>query len=196
MKLYYAPGACSLASHIVAVEGGLPLALVKVDIKSHKTEDGGDYYAINPKGSVPALGLDDGGVLTENIAVLSLLGDKTGAMPQSGMGRYRALEWMGFISSELHKSFTPLFHGGTGEKEKNEAKDHILKRLRLVEDGLDGDYLLGGGFSPPDAYLFVILRWSKSMHIDLSGMPRLTAFKARLESRPGVQKALKEEGLS
>jgi glutathione S-transferase len=195
MKLYYSPGACSLASHIVAVEGGLPLELVKVDIKSHTTEDGGDYYAINRKGSVPALGLDDGGVLTENIALLSFLGDKTGAMPQSGIARYRALEWMAFISSELHKSFTPLFHGATADKEKSEAREHILKRLKLVEDGRGGDYLLDGGFSPPDAYLFVILRWCKSMHIDLSGLPRLTAFKARMESRPGVQKALKEEGL-
>jgi glutathione S-transferase len=194
MKLYYSPGACSLAGHIVAVEGGLAPELVKVDLKTHKTEGGEDYYAINPKGYVPALILDDGALLTENAAVLPFLGDKTGAMPQSGVARYRALEWIGFIGTELHKSFAPLFHNAP-EADKTEAKENILKHLKLIEDRWSGDYLLDGGFSPPDAYLLVILRWCKSLHIDLSGFPQLTAFKDRMESRPAVQKALKDEGL-
>jgi glutathione S-transferase len=192
MKLYYSPGACSLAGHIVAAEGGLALELVKVDLKTHTIESGEDYYAINPKGYVPAIALDDGSLLTENAAVLPFLGDQTGAMPQSGMARYRALEFIGFINSELHKSFAPLFHGAP-EDEKAQARADIVKYLALLD--MAGDYLLGAAFSPPDAYLFVILRWCKTLHIDLSALPRLAAFKSRMEGRPGVQKALQEEGL-
>ena len=194
MKLYYSPGACSLAAHIVKLEGGLDLKLEKVDLKTHRTESGADFFAINPKGYVPAVELDDGSLLTENTAILPFLGDRTGLMPSDGMARYRALEWIGYIATELHKSFAPLFHGGP-EKEKTEAKEDILKRLSFIEDSLSGDWLMGDTFSAPDAYLFVILRWAKSMHLDLSTMPRLLAFKARMEARPGVRKALAAEGL-
>ena len=194
MKLYYSPGACSLAGHIVAVEGGLPLELEKVDLKTHKTEKGEDFYAINPKGYVPTLKLDDGSILAENAALLPFLGGKTGAMPQEGMDYFHALEWIGFVSSELHKSFSPLFHGAPDEV-KAKAKEKILGRLKLVEDRLTGDYLMGSAFTPPDAYLYVILRWAKAMHIDVSHLPRVAAFKVRMEGREGVQKALKEEGL-
>jgi len=194
MKLYYSPGACSLAAHIVELEGGLNLQLEKVDLKTHRTAAGADFMLINPKGYVPALELDDGSLLTENTAVLPFLGDKTGLIPSDGIGRYRALEWIGYIATELHKSFAPLFHGGS-EDEKAEAKDDILKRLSFIEDNLSGDWLSGESFSAPDAYLFVILRWAKSMHLDLSTMPRLLAFKARMEARPAVQKALAAEGL-
>lgn len=194
MKLYYSPGACSLAAHIISIEGGLDLALEQVDLKSHRTESGADFFAINPKGYVPAVELDDGGLLTENTAILPFLGDRAGLMPE-GMGRYRALEWIGYIASEIHKAFTPLFHGGSAE-EKAEAKGEILLRLKFTEDSLSGDWLMGSDRpTPPDAYLFVILRWARTMHLDLSAMPRLVAFKARMESRPAVQKALKEEGL-
>ncbi len=192
MKLYYSPGACSLAGHIVAAEGGLALELEKVDLKTHKTEGGEDFYAINPKGYVPTLKLDDGSILTENAAVLPFLGDKTGAMPQDGMDYYRAMEWIGFVNSELHKSFAPLFHGAPDDQ-KAKAKEKILGQLKLIEDRLTGDYLMGTAFTPGDAYLFVILRWAKAMHIDLP--PRITAFKARMEGRAGVHKAMKEEGL-
>ncbi len=194
MKLCYSPGACSLAGHIVAAEGGLALELEKVDLKTHKTEGGEDFYAINPKGYVPTLKLDDGSILTENAAVLPFLGDKTGAMPQDGMDYYRAMEWIGFVNSELHKSFAPLFHGAPDDQ-KAKAKEKILGQLKLIEDRLTGDYLMGTAFTPGDAYLFVILRWAKGLHIDLSGMPRITAFKARMEGRAGVHKAMKEEGL-
>jgi glutathione S-transferase len=191
MKLYYSPGACSLAGHIVAAEGGLALELEKVDLKTHTTEGGEDFYAINPKGYVPTLKLDDGSILTENAAVLPFLGDKTGAMPKSGgMDRYHTMEWIGFISSELHKSFAPLFQGAD-----DEAKEKILGRLKLTEGKLSGDFLMSGKFSPPDAYLFVMLTWCEKMGIDVSALPHLTAFQARMAARPGVQKALKEEGL-
>ena len=193
MKLYYAPGACSLASHIVAVEGGLALELENVDLKTHRTESGQDYKAINPKGYVPGLQLEDGALLTENVALLSFLGDKTGLTPAEGMARYRPLEWLGYISSELHKSFVPLF-GGDSDAAKAEARKDIQSRLALIEDRLDDDYLMGGAFSAPDAYLYVMLRWCAKMGIELPG-PRLTAFKNRMEARAGVAKALKEEGL-
>jgi glutathione S-transferase len=194
MKLYYSPGACSLAAHIVAIEGGLDVALEKVDLKTHRTEGGVNFMTINAKDYVPALELEDGALLTENTAILPYLGDRTGLMPAEGLARYRVLEWLGYITSELHKAFTPLFHGGS-EHEKTEAREQILLRLGFVEDGLTGDWLMGEQFSVADAYLFVILRWSRTLHLDLSSMPHLLAFKARMETRPAVQKALAEEGL-
>lgn len=193
MKLYYAPGACSLAGHIVAAEGGLPLDLEKVDLKTHTTASGADYRAINPKGYVPALGLDDGSLLTENGAILPFLGDKAGSMP-GGMAHYHALEWIGFINSEVHKNFSPLFQGATDDAAAK-ARKKIADRLALAEKALSGDYLMGAQFSPPDAYLYVMLRWCAKMGIELSGMPRLEAFKRRMEARPGVARALQEEGL-
>jgi glutathione S-transferase len=192
MKLYYAPGACSLADHIVAAEGGLSLKLEKVDLKSHTTEEGRDFRQVNPKGYVPALELDDGALLTENAALLAYLGDKAGLMPE-GIGRYRVLEWIGYINSELHKGFGPLF-GDAPDDAKAKAREKIRARLQFTEEKLTGDYLVGG-FSPADAYLFVILRWCGKMGVDLSGMPRLAAFKARMDARPGVKKALAGEGL-
>src|SRR3954462_11804785 len=129
MKLYYSPGACSLAGHIVAAEGGLALDLEKVDLKTHKTEGGEDFYAINPKGYVPTLKLDDGSILAENAAVLPFLGDKAGSMPKEGMDRYHALEWIGFINSELHKSFSPLFHGAP-EEYQAKMKEKILHQMK------------------------------------------------------------------
>jgi glutathione S-transferase len=194
MKLYYAPGACSMAAHITAVEGRLKLELEKVDLKSHTTETGQDFRKINPKGYVPALGLDDGSLLTENGAILPYLGDKAGSMPD-GAARYRALEWIAYINSELHKGFGPLFGGAEGDA-RAKAKERIIMRLKFMEERMSGDYLMGDRFSPPDAYLYVVLRWCEGMDVSLSGLPRLTAFKARMDSRPGVKQALKEEGLS
>ena len=195
MKLYYSPGACSLAGHIVAAEGGLALDLVKVDLKTHKTESGEDFYAINPKGYVPALKLEDGSILAENGAILPFLGDKAGSMPKDGMDRYHALEWIAFINSEIHKSFSPLFQGAD-DAAQAKAKEKILGRLKLTEGRLTGDFLMGGSFTPPDAYLFVMLTWCERMGIDVSGLPHLTAFQARMAARPGVRKALQEEGLN
>ncbi len=191
MKLYYTPGACSMAGHILAAEGGLALDLEKVDLKTHRTESGQDFRKLNPKGYVPALTLDDGTLLTENAAILPFLGDKTGLMPD-GMARYRALEWIGYIGTELHKNFGPLF-GGASDDAKAKAIERIGARLAFVEESLTGDYLLGAKLTAPDAYLFVILRWCAAMGVRVSG--RLAAFKSRMESRPGVIKALKAEGL-
>lgn len=193
MKLYYSPGACSMAAHIVAVEGNLPIDLERVDLKAHKTVNGEDFYAINPKGYVPALKLDDGTILAENAAVLPFLGDKTGAMPRDGIGRYHVLEWIGFVSSELHKSFSPLFRNAPPEYQA-QMKEKIARQMKLVEDRLTGDYLMGASFTPADAYLYVILRWAARMEIDLSHLSRVTAFKARMEAREAVQKVLKAEG--
>jgi len=194
MKLYYSPGACSMAGHIVAAEGGLVLELEKVDLKTHKTEGGEDFYAINPKGNVPTLKLDDGSILAENAAVLPFLGDKTGIMPRTGTDYYHALEWIGFVNSVLHRNFSPLFQGAPDDQ-KAKAKEKILGGLKLVEGALTSDYLMGNAFTPADAYLFVVLRWARNMQIDLSHLPRVTAFKTRMEARPAVQKAMQEEGL-
>jgi glutathione S-transferase len=199
MKLYYSPGACSLAAHIVAREAGLPLDLAKVDLKEHKVEGGGSYYDVNPKGYVPALEVEGGGVLTENIALLNYLADHTGDKlftPKHGsMERYRLEEWLGFITTEIHKSFTPLFQGPS-EEERKKSKEKILKRLGHVETRLAGqDYLMGSEMSVADAYLYVMLTWAKKMHLDISNFTNLTAFFARMSGRPGVKRALEEEGL-
>ena len=200
MKLYYSPGACSLAAHIVAREADVPLALAKVDLKEHKVEGGSNYYDVNPKGYVPALEVDGGGVLTENIAILNYLADHTGDKlftPKHGsMERYRLEEWLAFISTEIHKSFSPLFQGA-GEDERRKSKEKILKRFGHVESRLAGqDYLMGSRMSVADAYLYVMLAWAKKMHLDISSFPNLTAFFARMSERKGVKRALDEEGLS
>ena len=194
MKLYYAPCACSLASHIVATDGGLKLGLEKVDLKEHKTESGQDFYSVNPKGYVPALALEDGSILTENVALLTFLGDQTGAMPK-GSEHYRALEWLAFITSEIHKSFSPLFRGAQGD-DAQQAKDKILNRFAYADEKLTADYLMGAAFSPPDAYLYVMLRWAEKMGIDIAGLHRLEGFKARMAARPGVRAALAAEGIA
>lgn len=192
MKLYYTPGACSLAGHVVAVEGKLPLELVRVNLKTHTTEDGADYRAINPKGYVPALQLENGNVLTENGAILPFLGDRAGMMPE-GEARYHALEWIAYLNSEVHKSFAPLF-AGAPEADQAKAREKIRGRLQYAEDRLTKDYLLGD-ISPADAYLYVMLRWCEKHRVEVSGMPRLADFRKRMEARPGVQKALAAEGL-
>lgn len=199
MKLYYAPGACSLAAHIVADEADLRLQLEKVDLKSHTTENGQDYYSVNPKGYVPAIQLDDGSMLTENIAVLSYLADKMAHKlhtPAPGaMEHYHLEEWLGFITSELHKSFAPLFHDAPDEA-KREAKEKILQRLAYVDKQLaDKDFLMVGRFTVADAYLYVMLTWAKKMKLDLSRYGNLTAFFALMSRRDSVKRALREEGL-
>ncbi len=199
MKLYYSPGACSLSPHIVAEEAGLKLDYVKVDLKGHKTEDGGDYYAVNPKGYVPALGLDDGSVLAEGPAIVQYLADQnpgSGLAPKAGtFARYKLQEWLTFIGTEIHKSFAPLFGGGSDEA-KAQSREKIAKRFVYVDGELAGkQYLLGDGFTAADAYLFVMLFWAGAMKIDISSLSNLTAYRARVGARPGVQAALKAEGL-
>ena len=200
MKLYYAPGACSLSPHIVAREAGIDLQLVKVDLKAKKTESGEDYLKINPKGYVPALQLDDGSVLTEGPAIVQYLADKAPAKklaPAAGtMERYRLQEWLNYISTEIHKQYSPLFSEATPEATRKAEHEYLTKRYGLVEKALESKpYLMGDSFSVADAYLFTVTNWGKFVKYDLSGFPKTLDFQKRIAARPGVQKALREEGL-
>jgi glutathione S-transferase len=199
MKLYYSPGACSLAPHIVAHEVGIPLELVRVDTKSHQTAGGEDFYAINPKGYVPALKLDDGSILTEGPVVAQFLADRkpdAKVMPAPGsLERYRIQEMMGYINSEIHKTYSPLF-GKISPEAREERVAYLLKRYTLVEKHLEGrEWLVGDSFSPADAYLFTVTNWAGYLKIDLSAFPNLLAFQKRVGARPAVQAAMKAEGL-
>lgn len=200
MKLFYSPGACSQAPHIILHEAGLPHDSAKVDLRAKKLDDGSDYLRINPKGAVPALQLDDGQVLTENAVILQYIADKAGAfelLPQPGdMQRYRVLEWVNFVATELHKSFGPLFNPAAGDETKQLARDLIAKKLDFVEGQLgDGPYLLGDRFTLPDAYLFVMLGWTGGQGIDLNRWPKLAAFRDRIAQRESVREVLAFEGL-
>ena len=200
MKLFYAAGACSLSPHIVAREAGLELQLEKVDLKAKKTASGGDYLALNPKGYVPALQLDSGEVLTEGPAIVQYLGDQApgaGIVPANGtMERYRLQETLGFINSEVHKNYSPLFDPATPEPTRAAAIDKLKKRYALFEKRLDGkQYLFGDRFTAADAYLFTVTNWAGPVKLDLSGFPNLAAFQARVAARPAVQAAMKAEGL-
>ncbi len=199
MKLYYAPGACSLAPHIALREAGLDFEPVKTDIRAKKLEDGSDYFAINPKGAVPALGLDGGEVLTENAAVLQYIADMAAAdrlMPSSGLGRYRVLEWLTYVSSELHKGFGPLWSPTSSDEAKQGARDLLAKKFDFVQAQMgEQPYLTGDNFTPADAYLFAILGWTGMHGIDLSRWAGLSAFQKRVAARPAVREAMRVEGL-
>lgn len=200
MKLYYAPGACSLSPHIVAREAGIDLTLVKVDFASKKTDTGRDFLTINPKGYVPALELDGGEVLTEGPAIVQWLADReprSGLAPPNGtMDRYRLQETLGYINSELHKTYGPLFNPGTPADARREREAYLRKRYELLEQTLeDQDFLFGARFTVADAYLFTITQWANFVKLDLSMFPSLLAFQQRVAARPGVQAALKAEGL-
>ncbi|WP_372785786.1 glutathione transferase GstA [Phenylobacterium sp.] len=195
MKLYLSPGACSLADHIALHEAGFDFERVKVDTKTKRTEDGRDYLTINPKGYVPALQFDDGQVLTENIAILSWIADQDPSLAPSGpMGRYRLLEMLAFISTEIHKSFKPFFKPDASEAEKAAAGEMIGKRLTHLAERLKDDYLFGGQASVADAYLFVMCLWAQKTAIALPDP--LPAFVARMKARPAVRLALEHEGLA
>jgi glutathione S-transferase len=201
MKLYYIPSACSLSPHIVANELGLAIELVKVDPETKTTEYGEDYFAINPKGYVPALQLDDGSVLTEGPAVVQYLADlKPDAQlaPANGsMARYRLQEMLGDINSELHKTYIPLFNPATSEEVRTAGMAYLRKRYGLIEAVLGRTpFLLGEQFTISDAYLFVVTRWSAFVKLDLSQFPNLLAFQARIAARPAVQAALRREELA
>jgi glutathione S-transferase len=195
MKLYYSPGACSLADHIALHEAGLRFDRVQVNLKGHRTETGGDYAMINPKGYVPALQFDDGAVLTENIAILSWIADQAPALtPQGPMGRYRLLEMLAFISTELHKSFKPFFQPDAGETAKGQAREQIEKRLSWLADRLQSDFLMGDAMSVADAYLFVMLMWASKNGLTIPAP--LAAYSERLRTRPAVRLSLEHEGLA
>jgi glutathione S-transferase len=200
MKLYYSPGACSLSPHIVARELGIPVELKKVNTKDKTVEGGGDYWQVNGRGYVPALELDNGQVLTEGPAIVQYLADQkpeAGLAPKNGsLERYRLQEWLNFLTSEIHKQFSPLFKPNTPDEYKKIAKENLAARFDWLDKQLAGkDYLAGKPFSVADAYLFVLLNWTKFQAIDLAKWPNLAAFHSRVGARPKVQEALQAEGL-
>ncbi|MGH7108012.1 MAG: glutathione transferase GstA, partial [Acetobacteraceae bacterium] len=193
-------GACSLSPHIVACEAGIELSLQKVDLKTKTIASEGDFLTINPKGSVPALQLDDGQVLTEGPVIVQYLADlkpEKGLAPPAGtMARYRLQEWLGYINSELHKSYSPLFNPDMPAAARAERLAYLTKRYTLVEKHLAGrSYLLGDSFTVADAYLFTITNWAAHVKLDLSPFPSLRAFQERIAARPAVQAAMRAEGL-
>ncbi|HEX2585037.1 MAG TPA: glutathione transferase GstA [Steroidobacteraceae bacterium] len=198
MKLYISPGACSAASHIVLRELGLPFDIEKINNKTKVTASGADFWKINPKGYVPALQLDDGSVLTEGPVIMQYLADKkpeSGLAPANGtMERYRLQEWLGFINSELHKSYSPLFYADTPEQTKQSSIEKIGKRLDFIEANLKGkEYLLGNKLTIADIYLFVVVGWSGFVGINLDKWPAVKAHQARIGARPSAQAAQEAE---
>jgi glutathione S-transferase len=201
MKLYYAPGTCALSPHIVLSELGLPHQLVKVSTKTKKMEDGGDYLQVNPKGYVPTLELDDGQRLTEGPAIVQYLADKVPAAklaPANGtIERYRLQEWLNFITSELHKQFSPLFNPATLDTVKEQQLTKIAGRFDWLNRQLeDRNFLMGDQFTVADAYLFTVARWSGASGIDLAKWPALARYVERVGARPQVRAAMKAEGLA
>jgi glutathione S-transferase len=200
MKLYYSPGACSLSPHIVAREAGVPLDLERVDNKAKKTASGADFWQVNAKGMVPVLEIDGGERLTEGPAIVQYIADKapqSKLVPAAGTPeRYRVLEWLNFITSEIHKSFTPLFKPNTPDVYKPIVKENLAARFAYIDKHLAGrQYLTGDQFTVADAYLFTVLRWSSLQQIDLSRYPNIGAYMTRVGARPKVQEALQAEGL-
>ncbi len=200
MKLYYSPGACSLASHIALAEAGVKFELVKAALQTHTLADGTDYYQITAKGQVPLLELDDGSRLSEGPVILQYVADHApgcGLAPAAGtMERYRVMEWLNFITSELHKGFSPLFNPNVPKEAKEIFVARLQDKYKLVDARLEGnEYLMGAQFSIADAYLFTVTNWAPNVGVDLTGFKNLEAFNARMKARPAVQDALKAEGL-
>ena len=200
MKLFYFSGACALSPHIVLIELGLPYTLEKVDFATKKTAAGLDYLTINSKGVVPALQLDDGRVLTEGPAIVQYLADQkpdSGLAPRAGtFERYQLMEILNYITSEVHKGFSPLFNPKISADWKASATANLEKKFDWLSGFLkDKNFLMGNTFTVADAYLFTVLNWTGHLKIDLSGWPVLTAYQARIAQRPKVQQALREEGL-
>jgi len=201
MKLYYSPGTCALASHIALEEAKLPYTAVKVDLATKRTADGGDYLAVNEKGYVPTLVLDDGGILTENAIVLQYIADQnpgTDLAPAHGtFERYRLGEWLNYLASEIHKGFGPLWNAQSPQETKDTAKRNLAKRFAYIEKRLASTpFLMGDTFTIADAYLFAMLNWPEHLGVDISPFPKLRDFRARVKSRPAVQKAMRDEGLT
>ena len=193
MKLYYAPGACSLADHIALHHAGLSFEHEKVDLAAKRTETGADFTTINPKGYVPALALDSGETLTENIAILDWIAHQEGSLALPGaMNHTRLLEALAYISTELHKSFKPFFQGGSDE-EKAKAGETIRKRFAYLAETMQGKYLLGADMTVADCYLFVMLLWAEKNKLETPG--KLAAYRDQMMQLPAVQKAMKHEGL-
>jgi len=199
MKLYYSPAACSLAPHIALEESGLSYEIVRVDLRTHKIANGIDFYAINPKGYVPVLELDDGERLTEAAVILQYIADRkpgTLAPVFGSIERYRLMEWLNFIATEVHKQFAPLFYPTTPDATKEAQRAKLATRFDLIAKTLaTRPYLTGETFTVADAYLFTIVNWSATLKIDLAPWPALQQFQARVAARPKVREAMKAEGL-
>jgi glutathione S-transferase len=200
MKLYYSPGACSLSPHIALLEAGLPYDLVKVDLRAKKLENGDDYLKVNPKGQVPALTLDNGEVVTEGPVIVQMIADKASAKnlapARDSAERYKLQEWLNFVTAELHKNFSPMFSPVLSDDAKAFFKDRVMGKFKYVDSQLAGrDYLMGKQFTVADGYLFTMLSWAEHLKFNLSAMPNLLAYKARVGARPKVQEALTREGL-
>ena len=200
MKLYYSPGACSLSPHIALLEAGLPYDLVKVDLRAKKTESGDDYLAVNPKGQVPALGLDSGELVTEGPVIVQMIADQVAgkglAPARDSAERYKLQEWLTYINSEVHKNFGPIFSPVLADDAKAFFKDRVMGKFKYIDGQLAGrDYLMGKQFTVADGYLFTMLSWADRMKFDLAAMPNLVAYRDRVAARPKVQEALSKEGL-
>lgn len=198
MKLYFSPGACSLASTIAFHEAGVPVELVRVDTKTHTLKDGSDFYKINAKGYVPALQLDNGEVFTEGAALLQYIGDQkpeSAVIPKAGtLDRFRANEWLTFISSEIHKTYSPLFNPALDDAAKATFKDKLAKRFDALDKHFaDHKFLMGEQFIVADGYLYTVISWSNGVGIDLSKWPNLAAYRQRVADRPKVKAALQAE---
>ena len=200
MKLYYSPGACSLSPHIALHEAGLAYTPVLASTKSHKLQDGTDYYTNNPQGYVPLLELDSGERLREGPAIVQYIADQVPdkqLAPANGtLARYRLQEWLTFIGTELHKGFSPLFNPATPEDYKPMVRERLLQRLQWVDSQLaDKQYLMGDQFTVADGYLFTVTNWTQPTKLDISGLANLAAYRERVGARPAVQAAMKAEGL-
>lgn len=200
MKLYYKSGACSLSPHIVLREAGLDFSIEKVDLATKKTETGDDFLAVNPKGQIPTLLLNDGSILTEGVAIVQYLADQKPdrqLMPEQGtLACYHALEWLNYIATELHKGFSPLFNPKTPDDFKAVTREALSKKFAYVNESLkDNQFLLGARFSVADAYLFTVMGWAKALKFDLSALTELNAYLDRVAARPAVDAALTAEGL-
>ncbi len=200
MKLYYSPGTCSLSPHIALRAAGLPFDMAKVDFATRKTADGDDYLAINPKGFVPALQLDDGSMLTEGAAIVQYIADRAPAAklapPAGTRERYRLMEWLNFLSSEIHKGFSPLFNSKLSEETKGMAREALERRFDYLGAQLRNQpYLMGDGFTVADGYLFTLLGWCRLTQVNLSKWPALVAYVERISTQPAVRAAMKAEGL-
>jgi glutathione S-transferase len=195
MKLFYSPGACSLSPHIVVREAELPVELVRVDLVTKKTAEGADFMAVNPKGYVPTLQFDDGRILYEGVAIVQYLADlvpdKKLAPANGTFERAKLQQWLNFISTEIHKSFSPLFNPAMPDAAKQLFKDKLAHRFGEINTDLgDQDYLMGAQFTVADAYLFTVMRWSRAFHIDLAQWPNLHAYFERVAARPAVKTAV------
>lgn len=200
MKLFYKPGACSLASHISLRESGLDFTLVGVDLQKKVTETGEDFLQTNPKGQVPTLQLDDNTVLTEGVAIMQFIADSVAdrqlLAPVSSISRYKTLEWLNFIATELHKGFTPLFRPDTPEDYKPTARALLDKKMAYIDSELaDCEWISGSRFTIADAYLFTVLRWAFAVKLEMSGYKNIAAYMARVAARPAVAAAMAAEGL-